>query len=148
MNYSLGCSATWTISGVILTSMQEITSGTSTLRTSSWTFGPTIWIVQARWEVVAADQEQGLAPHDAHTLNQLVKDTQKVLLEYINRWTAVFKPLSMRQGSQLAQNVIAEVKDQARLTKRNIQWLCCLTKQRGQGLHTMKRLYFGQRHPK
>ena len=42
-----------------------------------------------------------------------------VLLEYINRLRVVLKLLGMKQGFHLAQEYIAEVKDQARLTRAN-----------------------------
>ena len=46
-------------------------------------------------------------------------DTQMVLLEYIDRSRVVIELLSMKQGSQSAQEFIVEVEDQARLTRTN-----------------------------
>ena len=51
--------------------------------------------------------------------NQLIEGTKTGLLENINRSRAVIKLLSMKKGSQLAQEYIAGVKGQARLTRAN-----------------------------
>ena len=73
--------------------------------------------VRARWEGVPANVVLGTDATDAHTFNELIAETERVLLEIVNRDRAVIDLLAINQGDRSVMEFLAEVEDQVKLTR-------------------------------
>ena len=71
--------------------------------------------VRARWEGVPANVVLGTDAIDAHTFNELIAETERVLLEIVNRDRAVIDLFRMEQGSRSFMDYLSEVEDQSLL---------------------------------
>ena len=79
----------------------------------------TLWEkeVRARWESVPANEERGIAALEAHNFSELVTETERVLLEIVDRDRAVIDMLQMKQGDLTVMEFLAKVEDQSKLTR-------------------------------
>ena len=83
----------------------------------------TLWEkeVRARWVGVPANDELGREAQEAHTYKELITETERVLLEIINRDRAVIDLLKITQGNRTVMEFLAEIEDQVKLTRADKQ---------------------------
>jgi hypothetical protein len=81
----------------------------------------TFWEKEARirFENIEANEQLNVEAQAAHTYNELVLETEKVLLAIINRDRAVIDLLKIDQGNKTLMEFLAEVEDQAKLCRAN-----------------------------
>jgi hypothetical protein len=74
---------------------------------------------RVRLEAIPANEEQGIAAQEAHTYDEIITETEKVLLQLVSRDRAVIDLLKMTQGDRNVMEFLAEVEDQAKLCRAN-----------------------------
>ena len=77
--------------------------------------------VRARFSDIAADAGRGIQAQQAHTYEELIAESNKVLLAVVSRDRAVIDLLRMSQGDKHAMEFVGEVEDQARLCRADTE---------------------------
>ena len=77
------------------------------------------WMKEARirFEAVAANEAEEIEAQAAHTYNEMVEETKKILLKLVSRDRAIIDLLRMEQGSRSFMEFLSEVEDQEHLCR-------------------------------
>jgi hypothetical protein len=83
----------------------------------------TFWEKEARvrFEGAAANEALGIVAQEAQTFNEIVTETERVLLAIVNRDRAVIDLLNISQGDKTVMEFLAEVEDQVKLCRANVK---------------------------